>query len=40
MMIKGKETPQRIREYLNRSVTTVDFEKRPEGKNDSKVNFL
>ena len=28
VMIKGKKTPQRIREYLNRSVTTVDFDKK------------
>lgn len=28
VMISGKKTPQRIREYLNRSVTTVDFDKK------------
>ena len=28
IMISGKKTPQRIREYLNRSVTTVDFDKK------------
>ena len=26
VMIKGKKNPQRIREYLTRSVTTVEFD--------------
>ncbi|MBS1549883.1 MAG: site-specific integrase [Bacteroidetes bacterium] len=32
IMISGKKTPQRIREYLNRSVTTVDFDKKRPAK--------
>jgi len=36
VMIKGKKTPQRIREYLNRSVTTVDFDKKRPAKTTQK----
>ena len=32
VMISGKKTPQRIREYLNRSVTTVEFDKKRPAK--------
>lgn len=32
VMIKGKKNPQRIREYLNRSVTTVEFDKKRPAK--------
>ncbi|MFT3918900.1 tyrosine-type recombinase/integrase [Cloacibacterium sp.] len=32
VMIKGKKKPQRIREYLNRSVTTVEFDKKRPAK--------
>jgi hypothetical protein len=32
---KGKKTPQRIREYLNRSVTTVEFDKKRTARTDS-----
>ena len=28
IMISGKKTPQKNREYLNRSVTTVEFDKK------------
>ena len=28
VFVPGKETPQRVREYLNRSVTTVDWDKK------------
>lgn len=28
VQVIGKKSPQRIREYLNRSVTTVDFDKK------------
>ena len=38
VMIKGKKNPQRIREYLNRSVTTVDFDK-PKFRNRKKEYF-
>jgi hypothetical protein len=34
-VIKGKKTPQRIREYLNRSVTTVEFDKKRPARTDS-----
>jgi flagellar motor component MotA len=34
-MISGKKTPQRIREYLNRSVTTVEFDKKRTARTDS-----
>ena len=40
VIISGEKNPQRIREYLNRSVTTVDFDKKKTSENDSKVNFL
>lgn len=36
VMISGKQTPQRIREYLNRSVTTVDFDKKRPAKTTAK----
>ncbi len=36
IMISGKKTPQRIREYLNRSVTTVDFDKKRPAKTTQK----
>ena len=36
VMIKGKKNPQRIREYLNRSVTTVDFDKKRPAKTTQK----
>lgn len=40
VMIPGKNDPQRIREYLNRSVTTVDFDKkRPARTTESSVSF-
>lgn len=39
IMISGKKTPQRIREYLNRSVTTVDFDKKDPRKLQ-KIQFL
>ncbi|WP_395762732.1 tyrosine-type recombinase/integrase [Elizabethkingia anophelis] len=32
VMISGKKNPQRIREYLNRSVTTVEFDKKRPAK--------
>ncbi|MFT3903885.1 MAG: site-specific integrase [Niabella sp.] len=32
VMISGKKTPQRVREYLNRSVTTVEFDKKRPAK--------
>lgn len=32
VMISGKKNPQRIREYLNRSVTTVEFDKKRPSK--------
>lgn len=32
VMISGKKTPQRIREYLTRSVTTVEFDKKRPAK--------
>ena len=32
VMIKGKKNPQRIREYLTRSVTTVEFDKKRPAK--------
>lgn len=32
VMVSGKKNPQRIREYLNRSVTTVEFDKRRPAK--------
>ncbi len=35
-MISGKKTPQRIREYLKRSVTTVDFDKKRPAKTTQK----
>lgn len=31
-MIKGKKNPQRIREYLTRSVTTFEFDKKRPAK--------
>lgn len=36
VMISGKKTPQRIREYLNRSVTTVEFDKKRPAKTTQK----
>ena len=40
VMISGKNDPQRIREYLNRSVTTVDFDKkRPARTTQNSVSF-
>ena len=36
IMLSGKKTPQRIREYLNRSVTTVDFDKKRPAKTTQK----
>lgn len=40
VMISGKNDPQRIREYLNRSVTTVDFDKkRPARTTENSVSF-
>ncbi len=40
VMIPGKNDPQRIREYLNRSVTTVDFDKkRPARTTQNSVSF-
>ena len=36
IMISGKKTPQRIREYLNRSVTTVEFDKKRPAKTTQK----
>ena len=39
-MIKGKKNPQRIREYLNRSVTTVEFDKkRPAKTTESSTSY-
>lgn len=40
VMISGKNDPQRIREYLNRSVKTVDFDKkRPARTTENSVSF-
>ena len=40
VMISGKNDPQRIREYLNRSVTTVEFDKkRPARTTENSVSF-
>jgi len=40
VMIKGKKNPQRIREYLNRSVTTVEFDKkRPAKTTESSTSY-
>ena len=40
VMIPGKDKVQRIREYLNRSVTTVDFDKkRPARTTQESVSF-
>ena len=40
VMIPGKDKVQRIREYLNRSVTTVDFDKkRPARATQESVSF-
>ncbi len=40
VMISGKKTPQRIREYLNRSVTTVEFDKkRPAKTTENSVSY-
>lgn len=40
VMVQGKDDPQRIREYLNRSVTTVDFDKkRPARTTQNSVSF-
>ena len=40
VMISGKNDPQRIREYLNRSITTVDFDKkRPARTTQNSVSF-
>ena len=35
VQISGKKTPQRIREYLNRSVTTVEWDKKRTARTDS-----
>jgi len=40
VMVQGKNEPQRIREYLNQSVTTVDFDKkRPARTTQDSVSF-
>ncbi len=40
IMISGKKTPQRIREYLNRSVTTVEFDKkRPAKTTENSISY-
>jgi hypothetical protein len=39
VQISGKKTPQRIREYLNRSVTTVEWDKKRTARTDSKEQF-
>ena len=40
VMVTGKNSPQRIREYLNRSVTTVEFDKkRPARTSQDSVTF-
>ncbi|AZI39167.1 hypothetical protein [Epilithonimonas vandammei] len=40
VVIPGKEKAQRIREYLNRSVTTVDFDKkRPARTTQDSVSY-
>ena len=39
VQISGKKTPQRIREYLNRSVTTVEWDKKRTARTDSTTPF-
>lgn len=40
VMISGKKTPQRIREYLNRSVTSVEFDKkRPAKTTENSISY-
>ena len=40
VMVVGKNSPQRIREYLNRSVTTVEFDKkRPARTSQDSVTY-
>ena len=40
VMVAGKNSPQRIREYLNRSVTTVEFDKkRPARTSQDSVTY-
>ena len=36
VQVSGKKTPQRIREYLNRVVTTVEWDKKRTARTDAK----
>lgn len=38
VIVPGKQTPQRIREYLNRMVTTVEWDKKRTARTDSEGN--
>jgi hypothetical protein len=35
VLVLGKETPQRIREYINRSVTTIEWDKKRTARTDA-----
>lgn len=38
VLVPGKRTPQRVREYLNRSITTVEWDKKRTARTDAEGN--
>jgi hypothetical protein len=38
VFVKGKDTPQRVREYLNRAVTTVEWDKKRTARTEADGN--